>query len=81
MKRRFFIIYTKKRRLAHEKLPNIFEKPLDTHGRVLYDNWAPEKAQSAMMREIAPKGGNFRGVCPTIGRLSEFVRGVYRRVR
>jgi len=24
-----------------------------------------------MMREIAAKAGNFRGVCPTIGRLSE----------
>ena len=33
-----------------------------------------------MMREIAPEGGNFRGVCPVIGRLSDPVRaGVYRR--
>jgi len=30
-----------------------------------------------MMREIAASAGNFRGVCPTIGRLSE--TGVYRR--
>ena len=53
------------------------KKPLDTHGRVLYDNGASERAQSAMMREIALKRGNFRGVCPTIGRLSE---GCTRRI-
>ena len=29
------------------------------------------KRRGAMMREIALKRGNFRGVCPTIGRLSE----------
>mgnify|MGYP005827095999 CR=1 FL=1 len=28
-------------------------------------------AQSAMMREIAAQAGNFRGVCPTIGRLKD----------
>ena len=39
------------------------------------------RAQSAMMREIARERGNFRGVCPTIGRLSESVHGVYRLVR
>jgi len=33
-----------------------------------------------MMREIARKRGNFRGVCPTIGRLSESIHGVYRLV-
>ena len=27
-------------------------------------------ARNAMMREIASKGGNFRGVCPVIGRLN-----------
>ncbi len=39
-----------------------------------------KSAHTAMMREIAPEGGNFRGVCPVIGRLSDPVRaGVYRR--
>ena len=34
----------------------------------------------AMMQEIAPKGGNFCGVCPVIGRLNCFCfAGVYRR--
>ena len=27
-------------------------------------------ACNAMMQEIAPKGGNFCGVCPVIGRLN-----------
>ena len=31
-----------------------------------------------MMREIARKRGNFRGVCPYIGRLRDPVHGVYR---
>ena len=36
----------------------------------------------AMMQEIAPKGGNFCGVCPVIGRLNCFCfAGVYRRGR
>ena len=30
-----------------------------------YDIVAPVWAQSAMMREIAVKTGNFRGVCPS----------------
>ena len=34
-----------------------------------------------MMREIAVKTGNFRGVCPTIGRLRASCHGVYRRDR
>ena len=29
-------------------------------------------ARTAMMREIALKDGNFRGVCPVIGRLNCF---------
>ena len=29
-------------------------------------------ARTAMMREIASKDGNFRGVCPVIGRLNCF---------
>ena len=34
---------------------------------------------TAMMQEIAPKGGNFCGVCPVIGRLNCFcLRCVYR---
>ena len=32
-----------------------------------------------MMREIAVKTGNFRGVCPFIGRLRDLCTGVYRR--
>ena len=28
------------------------------------------QARTAMMREIASKDGNFRGVCPVIGRLN-----------
>ena len=31
-------------------------------------------ARTAMMREIALKNGNFRGVCPVIGRLNCFKR-------
>ncbi|MGM9602058.1 MAG: hypothetical protein ACI3W5_10850 [Faecousia sp.] len=35
--------------------------------------------RTAMMQEIAPKGGNFCGVCPVIGRLNCFcLRCVYR---
>lgn len=32
-----------------------------------------------MMREIAAQAGNFRGVCPLIGRLRGLCTGVYRR--
>ena len=32
-----------------------------------------------MMWEIAFSNGNFRGVCPVIGRLRQLVCGVYRR--
>ena len=36
-------------------------------------------ARTAMKREIASKDGNFRGVCPVIGRLNCFgSAGVYR---
>ena len=35
---------------------------------------------SAMNREIAPTGGNFRGVCPTIRRLRE-IRTLRRSLR
>ena len=31
------------------------------------------KTRIAMKREIAPSGGNFRGVCPVIGRLKALV--------
>jgi len=31
----------------------------------------PEAFATAMNREIAPQGGNFRGVCPIIGRLRD----------
>ena len=47
----------------------IFKTPLTHTGVLLYDSKAPVRAQSAMMREIARKRGNFRGVCPRIGRL------------
>ena len=40
------------------------------------DNYALR--DTAMNREIAPRGGNFRGVCPIIGRLRRSVRCVYR---
>jgi len=33
----------------NEKIEKIFEKTIDTHGLVLYDKQALEKAQSAMM--------------------------------
>ena len=64
---------------THEKSEKIFEKTIDTHGQVLYDKQALEKAQSAMMQEIARKRGNFYGVCPRIGRLKGPVHGVDRR--
>ena len=35
-------------------------------------------AGTAMMREIAARAGNFRGVCPIIGRLRMSYRGVDR---
>ena len=50
------------------------EKALDIPPLIQYDNQvrvvglAPP-ADTAMNREIAPQGGNFRGVCPIIGRL------------
>ena len=31
-------------------------------------------ARTAMMREIASRDGNFRGVCPVIGRLNCFIK-------
>ena len=34
------------------------------------------RARDAMMREIALKDGNFRGVCPVIGRLNCFCRAL-----
>ena len=49
----------------------ILKNPLTHTGVLLYDNGASERALSAMMREIAAKAGNFRGVCPTIGRLKD----------
>ncbi len=62
------------------------ENPLDTKGVFLYYNQArvqEEWAQYAMKREIALKDGNFRRVCPVIGRLrtSELLADicVYRR--
>jgi len=50
------------------------EKFLLTSEKVSYIIWesAWEKyahGGNAMNREIAPRGGNFRGVCPIIGRL------------
>ena len=39
-------------------------KIVDRKALLLYYYGARERAQSAMIREIAPKGGNFRGVCP-----------------
>lgn len=50
------------------------EKGLDIPLNIRYDNQvrvveAFLRADTAMNREIAPQGGNFRGVCPIIGRL------------
>ena len=50
------------------------EKGLDIPLNIRYDNQvrvveAFPRADTAMNREIAPQGGNFRGVCPIIGRL------------
>ena len=54
----------------------IFSKNmLDNRGRVCYIIQARVRnhyARTAMMREIASKDGNFRGVCPVIGRLNCF---------
>lgn len=51
------------------------EKVLDKWGNRWYHNRARVGrfcACTAMMREIALKNGNFRGVCPVIGRLNCF---------
>ena len=51
------------------------KKVLDKIRRQWYHNRARVGefcACTAMMREIASKGGNFRGVCPVIGRLNCF---------
>lgn len=53
------------------------EKGLDIPLNIRYDNQvrvveAFLRADTAMNREIAPQGGNFRGVCPIIGRLRRF---------
>ena len=48
---------------------------LDKLGNGWYHNRArvwENYARTAMMREIALKNGNFRGVCPVIGRLNCF---------
>lgn len=60
------------------------EKGLDIPLNIRYDNRvrvveAFPRADNAMNREIAPQGGNFRGVCPIIGRLRSPVCGVDRR--
>ena len=60
------------------------EKGLDIPLNIRYDNQvrvmeAFPRADTAMNREIAPQGGNFRGVCPIIGRLRSPVCGVDRR--
>lgn len=59
------------------------EKGLDIPLNIRYDNQvrvveAFLRADTAMNREIAPQGGNFRGVCPIIGRLRSPVCGVDR---
>ena len=43
---------------------NFFKNTLTHTGVLLYDIKAPVRVHSAMMREIAVKTGNFRGVCP-----------------
>ena len=59
------------------------EKGLDIPLNIRYDNQvrvveAFPRADTAMNREIALQGGNFRGVCPIIGRLRSPVCGVDR---
>lgn len=54
------------------------ENPLDIPGDILYYNQArvqKEWAQYAMKREIAWQHGNFRRVCPVIGRLRTTICG------
>ena len=42
-------------------------------GKYARKRWCtPGSVYTAMNREIAPQGGNFRGVCPIIGRLRMF---------
>ena len=57
-----------------EKIMKNGEKSLDIRQNIRYDNQVRVvglllPADTAMNREIAPQGGNFRGVCPIIGRL------------
>ena len=55
------------------------QTPLTTRGfSIIIGKYArkrcctPGSVYTAMNREIAPQGGNFRGVCPIIGRLRMF---------
>ena len=61
----FFLVFIK-------KLKNFLEKCLtngDTGGNITERVWEIPHS-TAMMREIAARAGNFRGVCPVIGRLN-----------
>ena len=61
----FFLVFRK-------SLKNFLEKCLtndDTGGKITERVWEIPHS-TAMMREIAAKAGNFRGVCPVIGRLN-----------
>jgi len=51
--------------MHEKKIKKIFKNMLDFVLYFWYDTVAPVWAQSAMMREIAVKTGNFRGVCPS----------------
>ena len=61
----FFLIFGK-------NLKKFLKKLLTNHvtgGNIAYGVWEIPHS-TAMMREIAAKAGNFRGVCPVIGRLN-----------
>ena len=61
----FFLIFGK-------NLKKFLKKLLTNHvtgGNIAYGVWEIPHS-TAMMREIAARAGNFRGVCPVIGRLN-----------
>ena len=61
----FFLIFGKNLKKFLKKLLTNY----DAGGNIAYGVWEIPHS-TAMMREIAAKAGNFRGVCPVIGRLN-----------
>jgi hypothetical protein len=74
-----------KRRIFGKIFMQSSKIPLDNKGDLLYDIKARGKGCNATTRVKCDEagdcatGGNFRGVCPVIGRLRALLRGVYRR--